>query len=91
MIEAGRNRSRLVALLAPTGECDQPLPAAGRARPPSTIRSAFPRDQFAVMVAPVALGKGLPLFSELAAPTPLELMSSKAFPGGAVAQIYRPA
>jgi len=48
-------------------------------------------DQFALMVHPVALGKGLPLFSELAAPTPLKLMSSKAFPGGAVAQVYRPA
>jgi dihydrofolate reductase len=48
-------------------------------------------DQFALIVAPVALGKGLPLFSELAAPRPLELVSSKAFPGGAVAQIYRPA
>jgi hypothetical protein len=39
----------------------------------------------------VALGKGLPLFSGLAAPRRLKLMSSKAFPGGAVAQIYRPA
>jgi dihydrofolate reductase len=48
-------------------------------------------DQFALIVAPVALGKGLPLFSELATPTPLKLVSSKAFPGGAVAQIYRPA
>jgi dihydrofolate reductase len=48
-------------------------------------------DQFALFVAPVALGKGLPLFSELAAPMRLKLMSSKAFPGGAVAQIYRPA
>lgn len=48
-------------------------------------------DQFALFVAPVALGKGLPLFSELAAPKPLKLISSKAFPGGAVAQIYRPA
>ena len=48
-------------------------------------------DQFALIVAPVALGKGLPLFSELAAPAPLKLMSSKAFPGGAVAQIYRSA
>ena len=46
-------------------------------------------DQFALFVAPVALGKGQPLFSELAAPLPLRLMSSKAFPGGAVAQIYR--
>jgi dihydrofolate reductase len=48
-------------------------------------------DRFALWVAPVALGKGLPLFSELAAPMPLELMSSRAFPGGVVAQIYRPA
>jgi len=48
-------------------------------------------DQFVLAVHPVALGKGLPLFSELAAPTPLKLVSSKAFPGGAVAQIYRPA
>lgn len=48
-------------------------------------------DQFVLAVAPVALGKGLPLFSELAAPMPLKLVSSKAFPGGATAQIYRPA
>ena len=48
-------------------------------------------DQFALFVAPVALGQGLPLFSGLAAPMPLTLLNSKAFPGGAVAQIYRPA
>ncbi|SFI98021.1 dihydrofolate reductase family protein [Caulobacter sp. UNC279MFTsu5.1] len=48
-------------------------------------------DQFVLLVAPVALGKGLPLFSDLAAPAPLKLVSSKAFPGGAVAQTYRPA
>lgn len=48
-------------------------------------------DRFALMVHPVALGKGLPVFSELAAPRPLKLMSSRAFPGGSVAQIYRPA
>jgi dihydrofolate reductase len=48
-------------------------------------------DQFILLVHPVALGKGQPLFSELAAPMPLKLTSSKAFPGGAVAQIYRTA
>ncbi|WP_352951133.1 dihydrofolate reductase family protein [Mesorhizobium sp. M0751] len=48
-------------------------------------------DRFALLVAPVALSKGLPLFSELAAPMSLKLVSSKAFPGSAVAQIYRPA
>jgi len=48
-------------------------------------------DQFTLVVAPVALGQGLPLFCDLAAPTRLRLTSSKAFPGGAVAQIYRAA
>ena len=48
-------------------------------------------DQFALFVAPVALGKGLPLFCELAAPMPLKLISARAFPGGAVAQMYRAA
>jgi hypothetical protein len=42
-------------------------------------------------VHPVVLGKGLPIFSDLAQPRPLRLMSSKAFPAGSVAQIYRPA
>ncbi|MGR4864162.1 dihydrofolate reductase family protein [Caulobacter sp. LARHSG274] len=48
-------------------------------------------DQFTLLVAPVALGQGLPLFSDLAAPLSLKLISAKAFPGGAMAQIYRPA
>lgn len=48
-------------------------------------------DRFALLVVPVALGQGLPLFSELAAPARFELVSSRAFPGGAVAQIYRAA
>jgi len=48
-------------------------------------------DQYALLVHPIALGKGLPIFSGLAAPRRLKLVSSRAFPGGAVAQIYRPA
>ena len=48
-------------------------------------------DQYDLLVHPIALGKGLPVFSDLAMPRPLKLMSSKAFPGGAVAQIYRAA
>lgn len=48
-------------------------------------------DRFALLVVPVALGQGLPLISELAAPARFELVSSRAFPGGAVAQIYRAA
>jgi dihydrofolate reductase len=48
-------------------------------------------DQYHLLVYPIALGKGLPVFSDLAMPRPLKLVSSTAFPGGSVAQIYRPA
>ena len=48
-------------------------------------------DQFGLLVFPIALGKGLPVFSDLVMPRPLKLMSSKAFPAGSVAQIYRAA
>ena len=48
-------------------------------------------DQYVLMVYPIVLGKGLPIFSDLAMPRPLRLISSKAFPKGSVAQIYRPA
>ncbi|RUL75216.1 dihydrofolate reductase family protein [Dyella choica] len=48
-------------------------------------------DEYALMVHPIALGKGLPIFSDLPAPRPLKLVSSKAFPLGSVSQIYRPA
>ncbi|MBS0418398.1 MAG: dihydrofolate reductase family protein [Proteobacteria bacterium] len=48
-------------------------------------------DEYVLLVYPIALGKGVPIFSDLAAPRPLELVSSRAFPLGAVAQIYRPA
>jgi hypothetical protein len=43
------------------------------------------------MIHPIVLGKGVPIFSDLPAPRPLELVSSNAFPLGSVAQIYRPA
>lgn len=48
-------------------------------------------DQYALLVHPVALGKGQPLFAGLSAPKILELVSSVRFPRGTVAQIYRPA
>jgi dihydrofolate reductase len=48
-------------------------------------------DRFVLMVIPVALGRGQPLFSELAAPLRLERIDFKAFPGGATAQVFRPA
>lgn len=48
-------------------------------------------DQYDLLVHPVVLGTGLPIFSALAAPRSFKLIRSISFPGGSVAQIYRPA
>jgi dihydrofolate reductase len=47
-------------------------------------------DEYHLIVHPVALGQGLPLFSQLARPADLKLVNSTPFDSGAVAQIYRP-
>ncbi|WP_428427899.1 dihydrofolate reductase family protein [Pararhizobium sp.] len=48
-------------------------------------------DQYVLLVHPVVLGKGVPIFSEVAPARRLKLIRATAFPGGSVAQIYRPA
>lgn len=48
-------------------------------------------DEYHLLIHPVALGRGLPLFSELEKPLDLQLVSARAFDSGAVAHIYRPA
>ncbi len=47
-------------------------------------------DEYRLRVHPVALARGLPLFSLLAAPADLELVEIKAFKGSAAAHVYRP-
>jgi dihydrofolate reductase len=48
-------------------------------------------DEYCLLVHPAALGRGLPLFSGLAEPTDLKLVSATTFAAGAVAHVYRPA
>jgi len=48
-------------------------------------------DVYALLVHPIALGKGRPIFADLPAARPLKRVGSKAFPGGAMALVYRPA
>ncbi len=48
-------------------------------------------DEYRLVVHPVALGKGLPLFSAIEAPLALELVEARTFPSGTAAHIYRPA
>jgi dihydrofolate reductase len=47
-------------------------------------------DQFDLMIVPLALGQGLPIFTELTRPQRFTLISSTAFPKGSIAQSYRP-
>ncbi len=47
-------------------------------------------DEYQLLVHPVVLGRGLPLFSELPGRMRLQLVSSSVFPAGNVAKVYRP-
>jgi dihydrofolate reductase len=47
-------------------------------------------DEYHLLTHPIALGHGLPLFSGLAKPLDLKLLSATSFDGGAVAHIYQP-
>ncbi|UFS59122.1 dihydrofolate reductase family protein [Subtercola endophyticus] len=47
-------------------------------------------DEYRFVVLPVALGSGSGLFTELSDELDLQLISSTAFDGGAIANVYRP-
>lgn len=46
-------------------------------------------DEYRLLIHPVALGSGLPLFSDLQQPLDLELVSTSLFRAGVVAHVYR--
>jgi len=48
-------------------------------------------DEFQLIIHPVALGSGLPIFTDLATPLYLKLVDVKSFPGGIVVHTYHPA
>jgi len=47
-------------------------------------------DEYQFLVHPIALGRGLAIFTDLAAPLDLTLVTSQRFPTGAVANVYQP-
>lgn len=47
-------------------------------------------DEYCLLIHPVAIGRGRPLFSGLSEPVSLKLVNAVAFPAGAVAHVYRP-
>ena len=69
----------------------KPLSAHGGASFARSLIAQGLVDRYALMMHPIALGKGLSIFADLAMPMPLKLLRSKAFPLGSVAQMYRPA
>jgi dihydrofolate reductase len=48
-------------------------------------------DEYRLILQPVALGDGLPLFKELTAPLRLELVDAQTYSTGAALHVYRPA
>jgi dihydrofolate reductase len=67
----------------------KPLLAHGGASFARSLVQAGLVDEFRLLVHPVLLGRGLPIFSELPKPLYLELLKSVPFKSGAVAQVYR--
>ena len=48
-------------------------------------------DEYRMVILPVALGGGLPLFKDLAKPLRVDLAEAATFPDGTVIHVYRPA
>lgn len=87
-VASGDLASEVAALKAQGGK---PIVAHGGVSFARSLVAQGLVDQFVLLVCPVALGRGLSVFSGLVAPTPLTLTTSRSFPGGAVAQTYRAA
>jgi dihydrofolate reductase len=47
-------------------------------------------DEYRLVILPVALGNGLPLFKDLAKPLRLDLTEARSFPDGTVINVYQP-
>lgn len=70
-------------------ESGKDLLAHGGARFAQSLIKRGLVDEYRLLVHPVALGRGLPLFSGLSSPLDLQLVEAQAFPRGAVAHVYR--
>ena len=47
-------------------------------------------DEYRLVILPVALGNGLPLFKDLAGPLRVDLAAAQAFPDGTAIHVYQP-
>ena len=47
-------------------------------------------DEYRLVILPVAVGRGLPLFKDLATPLRVDLAEARTFPDGTVIHVYQP-
>jgi dihydrofolate reductase len=66
------------------------LVAYGGARLDQALSRLGLVDEYRLMIQPAALGAGLPLFKDLAAPLQLELAEAATYPSGLATHVYRP-
>ncbi len=64
--------------------------AHGGARFAQSLVASALIDEYRLVIHPVALGTGLPLFSGLRSPVDLQLISATPFASGVVATVYKP-
>ncbi|NML37707.1 dihydrofolate reductase family protein [Chitinophaga sp. G-6-1-13] len=72
-------------------EPGQPILAHGGAGFMRSLIETGLIDEYHLVVHPVALGAGLPIFSDLSQPLELKLVDTNVFPGGIVVHTYHPA
>lgn len=87
-VAAGPIKDELIRLKQADGK---PIMAHGGAGFARSLIATRMVDEFKFVVFPVALGKGLPIFSDLDGKLNLNLVDSTRFPNGVMAQVYRPA
>jgi dihydrofolate reductase len=87
-VASGELAAEIARLKAGDG---RPVIAHGGFRFGASLAASGLVDRYLLMVHPVALGRGRPLFGDLAEPLALRLEDVRAFPGGVTAQTYRPA
>jgi dihydrofolate reductase len=72
-------------------EQGKPIAAIGGAGFMNSLIATGLVDEFRLVIHPVILGAGLPIFNGLLKPLDLKLVDVKAFSGGIVVHIYNPA
>jgi dihydrofolate reductase len=83
-------RGELAAELAAVrSESDGEVMAHGGAAFVQALSREALIDEYRLVVLPVAIGSGLPLFKDLARPLPLALAESTSFPDGTIINVYR--